>query len=56
MRVFRDLLKHDSRFLIGFIILTLVLLLAFLSFFSPYEPENRRVVKRNLPASVQHPL
>jgi peptide/nickel transport system permease protein len=56
MRVFRDLLKHDSRFLIGFIILTLVLLLAFLSFFSPYEPEKRRVVKRNLPASVQHPL
>jgi peptide/nickel transport system permease protein len=56
MSVFRDLLKHDSRFLIGFIILTLVLVLAFLSFFSPYEPEKRRVVKRNQPASVQHPL
>lgn len=56
MRVFRDLLKHDSRFLIGFIILTLVLLLALLSFFSPYEPEKRRVVKRNEPMSWQHPL
>jgi peptide/nickel transport system permease protein len=56
MRVFRDLLKNDHRFLIGFIILSLVLLLAILSFFSPYPPEKRRVVKRNHPVSLQHPL
>jgi peptide/nickel transport system permease protein len=56
MTVFKDLLKHDTRFLIGFVILSLVVLLALLSCFSPYQPEKRRVVKRNLPASWQHPL
>jgi peptide/nickel transport system permease protein len=56
MRVFRDLLKNDHRFLIGVIILSLVILLALLSFFSPYEPEKRRVVKRNEPVSWRHPL
>ncbi|MDY0091969.1 MAG: ABC transporter permease [Candidatus Vecturithrix sp.] len=56
MRVFRDLLQNDHRFLIGIIILSLVLLLALLSFFSPYAPEKRRVVKRNEPVSWQHPL
>ena len=56
MRVFRDLLKNDHRFLIGFIILSLVLLLGVLSFFSPYPAEKRRVVKRNLKASWEHPL
>jgi peptide/nickel transport system permease protein len=56
MRVFRDLLKNDSRFLIGFIILALVLLLALSSLFSPYDPEKRRVIARNLAASWQHPL
>lgn len=56
MRVFRDLLKNDARFLIGFIILSLVLLLALASIFSPYNPEKRRVVARNLSPSWQHPL
>ena len=56
MTVFKDLLKHDRRFLVGFIILLLVLALASLSFFSPYKAEKRRVVKRNLEPSWQHPL
>ncbi len=56
MHVFRDLLKNDYRFLIGFIILSLVVLLAITSIFSPYKPNKRRVIKRNEPASWQHPL
>ena len=56
MTVIRDLLGHDKRFLIGTIVLILVLTLAILSFFSPYEAKKRRVVKRNLTPSLQHPL
>ncbi len=56
MTVIRDLLKHDKKFLIGFIVLVLVLTLALLSFLSPYSASKRRVIRKNLHPSFQHPL
>ena len=43
----RDLLKFSLSFRYGSLILTLALVLVILSFFSPYPPDKRRVVKRN---------
>ena len=56
MTVIKDLLKYDKRFLVGFTIISVVLALAVLSFFSPYSPTKRAVMPRNLPPSWQHPL
>ena len=51
MVVLRDLLRTSPSFRIGFSILMVVLLLVILSFFSPYEPDDRRAVSRNEPPS-----
>jgi ABC-type dipeptide/oligopeptide/nickel transport systems, permease components len=56
VEVLRDLLRYDRRFLIGFIITVLVLLVFPLSLLSPYEPTARRVVPTNLPPSWEYPL
>ncbi len=56
MTVLRDLLRFSPSFRTGAILLTFVLLLLILSFFSPYAPDERRVVPRNQPPSQDYIL
>jgi peptide/nickel transport system permease protein len=53
LRIFRDLFK-DYRFAISFCVLCLLLVLAGLSFFSPYDPTLWGVVPRDLPPSSEY--
>lgn len=53
MAVIRDLFRYSPAFRIGAILLTLVLIMVVLSFFSPYEPDDRRAVPRNEPPSIE---
>lgn len=54
MAVIRDLFRYSPAFRIGAILLTLVLIMVVLSFFSPYEPDDRRAVPRNEPPSAEY--
>lgn len=56
MVVFRDLLRYSVPFRIGAILLSLVLIMVLLSFFSPYAPDDRRAVPRNEPPSPEYLL
>lgn len=51
MAVLRDLFRFSPSFRIGASLLVLVAILVILSFFSPYAPDDRRVVPRNEPPS-----
>jgi peptide/nickel transport system permease protein len=53
LRVLRDLFK-DYRFAVSFTILCLLLILAGLSFFSPYDPTVWGVVPRDMPPSSEY--
>jgi peptide/nickel transport system permease protein len=55
VQVLRDLFR-DYRFCFSFGVLVIVLLLAFLSFFSPYDPTLWNVVPKDLRPSVQYLL
>ncbi|MBX3062687.1 MAG: ABC transporter permease [Anaerolineae bacterium] len=55
MTVFRDLFK-DYRFSFSFIVLMIILILAVLSFFSPYDPTLWYVVPRDMKPSAEHLL
>jgi peptide/nickel transport system permease protein len=54
MIVVKDLFRYDANFRVGAILLAFVLLLVVLSFFSPYEPDDRRAVPRNEPPSLEY--
>jgi peptide/nickel transport system permease protein len=56
MTISRDLFRFSPSFRYGAILLAFVLLLLILSFFSPYEPDERRVVPRNEPPSREYYL
>jgi peptide/nickel transport system permease protein len=53
-RVIRDLLKYDRRFRIAFIFLVAVLLMVFLTFVSPYDPNKTFVVPMDIPPSQEY--
>ena len=53
-KVILDLLKYDGRFRIAFIFLAAILLMVFLSFFSPYDPNQTFVVAMDAPPSPQY--
>ncbi|MBN2004260.1 MAG: ABC transporter permease [Anaerolineae bacterium] len=55
MKVLRDLFK-DYRFIVSFCILCFLLVLAFLSFFSPYDPALWSLVPRDMPPSSEYIL
>ena len=55
MKILRDLFR-DYRFCFSFAVLVIILILAFLSFFSPYDPTLWNVVPRDTKPSVEHPL
>lgn len=50
----RDLFRYSSSFRFGVIILLFILLMVVLSFFSPYEPGDRRAVPRNESPSLEY--
>lgn len=56
MTVLKDLFRFSPSFRTGAILLAFVLLLLILSFFSPYAPDERRVVPRNQPPSQDYLL
>lgn len=53
MKTLRSLLR-DGRFAIGASIMLLLIVLALLSFVSPYDPQEWRLVPRDLPPSGEH--
>ncbi len=55
MKTFLDLFR-DYRFALGFAVLVLVLLLAVLTLFSPYDPTRWGLVPRDLGPSWEYPL
>jgi peptide/nickel transport system permease protein len=55
MRLFKDLLK-DYRFTFSFIVLVIIVVMALLSFFSPYDPTVWNVAPRDTKPSAEHIL
>lgn len=55
MKTIRELLR-DRKFSLGFSLLLVFVMLALLSFFSPYDPLEWHVVPRDRPPSWEHPL
>ena len=55
MKVLRDLFQ-DYRFAFSFVVLMIILALAFLSFFAPYDPTMWHVVPKDTPPSAEHIL
>jgi peptide/nickel transport system permease protein len=53
MVVIKDLFRFSPAFRIGATILIVVLIMVVLSFFSPYAPDDRRAVPRNVPPSQE---
>ena len=56
MTVLKDLFRFSPAFRWGALFLLLVLVLVGLSFVSPYDPLDRRVVPNNRPPSARYPL
>lgn len=56
VNIFRDLLRHDSRFRIAFAFLSAVFILTVLSFVSPYDPGKTFKVAADMPPSLMHPF
>lgn len=54
--IIRDLFRYSSSFRYGFIVMLIVLVMVGLSFFSPYKPDEMRVVPPNRPPSPDHIL
>jgi peptide/nickel transport system permease protein len=52
--IVRDLFKYSRSFQVGAVIVLIVVGLVVLSFFSPYEPDDRRAVSRNEPPSLEY--
>src|SRR5947207_14429870 len=55
MKVLKDLFK-DYRFTFSFIVMVVIVILAFLSIFSPYDPTLWNVVPRDLKPSANYIL
>ncbi len=56
MVIVRDLFKYNASFRVGSIMLLIIVLLVALSFVSPYEPNERRVVPKDRPPSREYIL
>lgn len=56
MAAIRDLFRFSPSFRYGATILLVVAVLVVLSFFSPYEPDDRRAVARNEPPGIEYLL
>ncbi|MEM6428104.1 MAG: ABC transporter permease [Deinococcota bacterium] len=56
MKILIDLIRFSPSFRVGTIILSIVITLLVMSFFSPHEPDERRAVPRNEPPSRSYVL
>ncbi len=56
LRILRDLFRHNREFAVGVVLLTAVLVVAAMSFVSPYPPNDSFVVPPDLPPSWPHIL
>ncbi|MDI3473423.1 MAG: peptide/nickel transport system permease protein [Thermotogaceae bacterium] len=56
MKIIKDLFKYDKRFSVGFIFVVLILFMAILSFFPPYDPTIPHTFPRDLSPSLKHIL
>jgi peptide/nickel transport system permease protein len=56
LTILRDLLKYDNRFRIAFVFLLAVVVLALLSFVSPYDPGRTFVVPADVRPSWKYPF
>ena len=56
MVIVRDLLKYNASFRIGSFLLLIIIVVAALSYVSPYAPTERRVVPKNQPPSLEYVL
>ena len=54
MVIARDLFQYSASFRVGSIMLLIIFVVAALSFVAPYEPNERRVVPKNLPPSTEY--
>ncbi|MGB9857360.1 MAG: ABC transporter permease [Dictyoglomaceae bacterium] len=54
--IFKDLYRNDKKFAFGFTVISFLIFLTILSFFSPYDPKLWNAVPKNLPPSWGHPL
>jgi peptide/nickel transport system permease protein len=54
MVIVRDLFKYNASFRVGSIMLLIIFVVAALSYVSPYQPNERRVVPKNLPPSREY--
>ncbi len=54
--VVRDLLRHDGRFRVAFVFLLLTIILAAMSFVSPYAPNKTYLVPQDVAPSIEHPF
>ncbi len=52
--ILRDLLRYNGEFRIGFVLTAIVAIMAGLSFFSPYPPNDVYVVAPDVPPSAAH--
>lgn len=55
-RVFKRLYRYDKRFMFGFSILTLFIMIALISLFSPYNMKAWNTVPRDMTSSWKYPL
>jgi len=56
LTVLRDLLRYNREFAAGAVLMTFVLIVSCLSFFSPYSPQDIYLVPFDLPPSWAYPL
>jgi peptide/nickel transport system permease protein len=56
MVIVRDLFRYNASFRVGFVMVLIVVVVAALSFVSPYEPDKRRVVPKDRPPSREYIL
>ncbi len=56
IKVIRDLLRYDSRFRVAFILLSIIVTMALLSFVSPYDPNKSFQVPMDSSPSLEHPF
>lgn len=54
--VLRDLLRYDRRFVFGFVVVSILVLMALSSFVCPYNLSIWNLVPRDRPPSLAHPL
>ena len=52
--VFRDLIRYNREFLVGFVLVTFIVFFSCLSFFSPVDPTLQFVVPLDLPPSSEY--